>query len=145
MSLNLPAGAGKNLTYKTLALGADGEPAAIASEQLIASASCNLNTATKQTLFTVPTGKSLIVTRIALRGASISLTTASFGFGFDASATDVDGQSTHTELTGSTLQSQIIVLSGAKIGAAASLFGLKCSILQGAAATLTVDVFGYLV
>lgn len=114
-------------------------------EQCIASASVNLNVTTKTTLYTVPAGFKLVVSKLVLRGASTSLTTASFGFGFDANATDVDGSTTHTELTASTLYSTIVVLSGAKIGVAADVFGVKCSIAQGAPATLTVDVYGTLI
>lgn len=122
-----------------------GNAESVVAEKRIASVTANLNVTTKTTLYTVPTGFKLVVTRLVLRSASTSLTTASFGFGFDANATDVDGSSLHTELTGSTLVSQIIPLSGAKIGSAADVLGIKCSIAQGAEATLVVDVFGVLI
>jgi hypothetical protein len=44
----------------------------------------DLNSTTKQALFTVLTGKSFIPLRIITRNASTSLTIATFGFGFDA-------------------------------------------------------------
>jgi hypothetical protein len=50
----------------------------------------------------------------------------------------------HSELTGATLYTVIKAKDGATRGAAAEVFGLKCSIAQGAAATVDVDVFGYL-
>lgn len=122
-----------------------GNAVSAVGEKRIASVTANLNVLTKTTLYTVPTGFKLVVTRIVLRSASVSLTTASFGFGFDANATDVDTSSLHTELTGATLVSQIIPLAGAKIGSAADVLGIKCSIAQGVAATLVVDVFGVLI
>lgn len=105
----------------------------------------DVNTATKQTLYTVPTGKILIVTRVVFRNASTSLTTASFGVGFDASGIDVLASETHTELTGSTLVNLRTPFDGAKRGAAGDVLGLKCSINQGGAATITVEVFGFLI
>lgn len=104
----------------------------------------DLNVTTKSTLYTVPTGKSFIPTHVVVREASTSLTTASYGFGFDTGATDVIADATHTELTGSTLYTILSAKAGAKLGAAADIFGVKCSVAQGAAATATIDVWGYL-
>ena len=133
-------------TFRTLGTDIDGNVTQINSERILSSTDAvNLNVLTKTTLFTVPAGKTAVITRISIRNASTNLTTASFGFGFNANADDVDGSTTHTELTGATLASQIIVLSGAKVGAAADVFGIKCSIAQGAPATMSVDVFGYLI
>jgi hypothetical protein len=112
--------------------------------RLSSTASVNLNVTTKTTLYTVPTGKTLIVDHVVIRLASASLTTASFGVGFNANADDVVADATHTELTGNTLYTRLAPKVGAKIGAATDVFGLKCSIAQGAAATVTVDVFGWL-
>lgn len=105
--------------------------------------SVDLNTATKTTLFTVPAGKTLVVTKIIVRNASSSLTTASFSFGYNANADDVVATATHTELTGNTLYTKIEPKVGAIIGNAADVFGVKCTILQGSAATVTISVFGY--
>lgn len=133
-------------TYSLVATDEGGNVQAVNGERILATKDlANLNVTTKTSIFTVPVGYTAHITRIVVRKASTSLTTASFGFGFDASASDVDGSTTHTELTGATLMSQIIVLSGAKVGVAGDVFGIKCSIAQGAAATVSVDVFGYLV
>lgn len=133
-------------TYSLVATDEGGNVQAVNGERILATKDlANLNVTTKTSIFTVPTGYTAHITRIVVRNASTSLTTASFGFGFNASANDVDGSTTHTELTGSTLMSQIIVLSGSKVGVAADVFGVKCSIAQGAAATVSIDVFGYLV
>ena len=105
----------------------------------------DLNVTDKQTLYTVPTGKTLVPTKIITRSASTSLTTAVFGFGFNASANDVVAAALHTTLTGNTLFAVDVPIAGSKVGAASDVFGLKCSIAQGAAATVTVDVIGFLV
>lgn len=105
-------------------------------------AAVNLNVTTKTTLYTVPTGRSCLVLYVVVRAASTSLTTASYGFGFDANATDVIAEATHTELTGNTLYTVLQAKAGSKIGAAADVFGVKCGTGQGGAATVTVEVYG---
>lgn len=122
-----------------------GEINGINAESLISSVSgIDLNSLTKQTLYTVPSGKTFIPTRIITRNVSTSLTTVIFGFGFDASSIDVVAAALHTALTGSTLYSVDIPILGSKVGSAAAVFGIKCSLAQGGAATATIDTFGYL-
>lgn len=107
--------------------------------------SINFNSGTKQTLITVPTGRTLVVDHIIIRNASTSLTTASCGFGQDANAADWSSTATYTALTGSTLYK--ILTSPTTVGtvaAAAATFGVKCTILQGGAATVTIDLWYYL-
>jgi len=112
--------------------------------RLASVAGVNLNVATKTTLYTVPTGKSCVILGYLIRAASISLTTASFGGGFNADANDVITPAVHAELTGSTLYSWLAAKAGAKIGVAADVLGLKCNHAQGAVASVTISVFGYL-
>lgn len=116
----------------------------LAAKKLVTVTGVDFNVTTKTTLFTVPPGKSCIITHVVTRAPSTSLTTASWGFGFNANADDVVASATHTGLDGSTKY----VLHEAKDvsvrGAAADIFGVRCSVAQGAAATVTVDVFGYL-
>ena len=106
----------------------------------------NMNTAAPTSLFTVPAGASgCVITHIVVRGASVSLTTASYSFGFNASAyNDVIANATHTELTGDTLYTVLTAKAGAKIGAAGDILKVLMNTLQGVAATTTMDVFGYL-
>jgi hypothetical protein len=118
--------------------------ASIVEGRLSSTAAVNLNVTTKTTLYTVPAGKSAVITRMVIRNASTSLTTASCGIGFDASGADVVASETWVELTGATLYTVRLAKDGSKVGAAADVLGLKCSIAQGGAATATVDVFGYL-
>jgi hypothetical protein len=113
--------------------------------KLAAVSGVDLNTATAQTLYTVPTGKSCIPTHIIIRSASTSLTTVSFSIGFNsASFNDVVANATHTELTGSTLYTVLVAKNGATRGAAGDVLKLLNNTLQGGAATCTIDVFGYL-
>lgn len=121
------------------------ELSARAETKLATVSGIDLNTTAKTSLYTVPAGKSCIVTRLIVRGSSINLTTAAFGAGFDPSAGDVVTSATHTELTGSTLYTTLAPKAGAAIGTAGSVLGIACTIAQGAAATATVDVIGYLV
>lgn len=108
-------------------------------------ASVDMNTATASALYTVPTGKSAIITRVVVRNASTSLTTASYSFGFNsATYNDVIADATHTELTGSTLYTALNAKAGAKVGVAGDILKVLMNILQGGAATTTIDVFGYL-
>lgn len=118
---------------------------ATADMLLSSTASVDLNTTSKTTLYTVPAGKSAVITMVIIRAASTSLTTANYGLGFDAGGSDVVTGATHTELTGATLYTKLQAKAGAKLGAAGDVFGLKCSVAQGAPATVTVDVYGYLV
>ena len=123
------------------ALGAlEGAEVLLASNALV-----DLNTATASTIYTVATGKSAVITRIVLRLASTSLTTASISIGFNsASFNDVIANATHTELTGNTLYTVLAAKAGAKIGTTGQALKLLCNTLQGGAATATVEVFGYL-
>lgn len=106
----------------------------------------DMNTATPTTLFTVPAGVSCIIERVVVRNASTSLTTASYSFGFNsATYNDVIADATHTELTGNTLYTILSAKIGAKRGAAADVFKVLMNVLQGGAATATIDVYGYLV
>lgn len=116
-----------------------------AETKLATVASVDMNTATATTLYTVPTGRSCIITKVVVRNASTSLTTASYSFGFNSAPfNDVIADATHTELTGSTLYTALSAKAGAKVGVAADNFKVLMNTLQGGAATTTMDVFGYL-
>lgn len=108
----------------------------------------NWNVGTKSTLYTVPTGKTAIFTRVVVRSPSVNMTTASCGFGRDAGAADYSATSLRTGLAAANNYVEIFPLTGAATaavaGAAGDTFGTLCTILQGAAATVTIDVFGYL-
>jgi hypothetical protein len=112
----------------------------------LATVNVDMNLGTAQTLYTVPTGLSCIISHVVVRNASISLDTASYSFGFTGAAyTDVIADAVHNELTGATLFTILTAKAGAKLGAAADIFKLLVNTLQGAAATATIEVFGYLI
>ncbi len=116
------------------------------SEQLLSSTpNVNLNSASATSLYTVPAAKSCVITKVVVRNASTSLTTASIAFGFNSpSFNNVIATATHTELTGNTLYSILSAKAGSTVGVAADVFSVLPTILQGAAATVTIDVYGYL-
>lgn len=106
----------------------------------------DMNTATPSTLYTVPADNIAIITNVVIRGASVDLDTASLSFGFnDADHNDVIANATHTELTGATKAKVIHPDASAVRGAAADVFKVKANTLQGEAATVSIDVFGYLI
>lgn len=121
-------------------------------ETLLATvAGVNLNSATANTLYTVPASvngiavNGCVITKVVHRNASTSLTTASWSVGFNsASFNDVIADATHTELTGSTLYTRLVAKAGATRGVAGDVLKLLANTLQGGAATITVDIFGYL-
>jgi hypothetical protein len=109
-------------------------------------AGVDLNNAATPTLYTVPTGKSCVVTRICQRNASISLSTNSHSIGWTAAAyADVVANATHVGLTGPTLAAWLVLIAaGIKVGTSGQALCLKNNTLQGAAATATFDIFGIL-
>lgn len=123
-------------------------PSVVGEQLLSTTLLINLNSAAEQTLYTVPFGRSCVPIRFVVRTASTSLTTVSFGIGFNA-ATDNDilATATHTELTGPTLSTALLPKIGAKIGVAGTngTLALLCTILQGGAATCTIDTYGMLI
>lgn len=115
-------------------------------ELLLASISAvDMNTATPTALFTVPSGKTCVVTKVNVRNASANLTTASDSFGWNsASFNDWQTGIVFTALTTSANFRTVFALNGAKIGTAGQIFKVLNNILQGAPATTTMDIFGYL-
>jgi hypothetical protein len=111
---------------------------------LSTTASVNLNTATPTPLFTCPAGVNCEITRIVVRNASTSLTTVSFSIGWNsATFNNVLADATHTELTGATLYTTLAAKAGATKGTPGDVLTLLCNILQGGAATCSIDIFGY--
>lgn len=119
------------------------------TERLLAQATgINMNSIANTDLFRVPDGPAgninCVVTRIVCRNASISLTTASWSFGFNSTPFDnVIADATHTELTGSTLYTVLLAKAGATLGVSNDRLYLRVHTAQGAAATMACDVYGY--
>jgi hypothetical protein len=107
------------------------------------------NVGTKTTLYTVPGGKSAVISRVVIRNASSAVTTASVGFGFNAGADDWIIPLTFAGLTTSGKVAVLIagqgVIDAGELGTAGQIFGCQADILEGSAQTVTIDVIGYLV
>lgn len=115
-----------------------------AEVRLSTTAAVNMNTATATVLYTSPTGRSTVVTRVAVRNCSTSMTTASYSFGWEAvTFANVIANATHTELTGATLYTVLGAKTGSTVGTSTGTFNVLMNTLQGGAATCTMDVFGY--
>lgn len=111
---------------------------------LSTTAAVDMNTGTATLLFTCPTGKTCVITRVVVSNASTSLTTASWCYGWEsATFTNVIATATRTELTGATLYTILIPKVGATLGTSTGTFKTLNTILQGGAATARMDVFGY--
>lgn len=105
----------------------------------------NMNqSATKQPLYTAPTGKRVVITELVIHDASISLTTAVGGFGWNAAATDVFNSMPFLNLT-TVNQSMTVVPQAPMMGTPGDVLGIKITTPQGAPATATIDVYGYIV
>lgn len=122
----------------------------------LSSTSINAQTTTKQTLFVVPTGKSLIVDHIRVRQPSASLAgLVDMDLGGDASAGDWIQEITLNAFTATTDEGKVsqpaqaagppIVPAKKSVYAAATVFGVKINTGSTGAATVYVDLFGYLV
>jgi hypothetical protein len=123
------------------------------AEALLSSTTVNTNVGTKQSLYTVPTGKKAVVTKIIARSSSADLTgmLGSLTFGFDGSALDFGAVfgGNHLALlldaTTAILLSNDVNLIGLAgvIGNASNVFGCIFNDTS-ITATLKIDVFGYL-
>jgi hypothetical protein len=115
------------------------------SEALLSTTTAvDMNTATPTTLYTCPSGKNCVITRVIVSNASTSLTTASYSFGWTSAAyADVIVDATHTELTGATLYTVLVPKAGALLGTSTGTFKVLMNTLQGGAATARIDVLGF--
>lgn len=123
-----------------------GEQSVQTVEALQSSTVLDCNVTTAQTMLAVPAGRTFVPTKMVLRGASASLTTASLAFGQNAgSFNDCLATATYTQLTVATRQIVInLGTAAAQVPAVgAANFGMKATIAQGAPATVTCDLFGY--
>jgi CobQ-like glutamine amidotransferase family enzyme len=112
--------------------------------KLLASEVVSTATATKQSLYTVPTGKSAVVMIIEARSPSATLAgmTATLGVGFNAAADDWISGIGLTGLTTAAKVDQVASSGVTAIGSAGETFGAKFS-NQLTNQTLTIDVWGY--
>jgi len=119
----------------------------IHTETLLASvASVDLEVEDETTLFTVPAGMSCIITKVVMRlatGAGLPVG-ASISFGFNAGTSDDVIANAVFVLDAATEYIIIPAADKAKVGVATELFAINVNTGEGAAMTVTLDVFGYL-
>ena len=106
-------------------------------------ASVDLNVTTKTTLFTPISGQTWVVDYCIVRNASTSLTTAQFPFGSNANADDWLATDLYDELTTATKFTKVYPMVGAEVTTDTTPFGVKPTVAQGAAATVTIEVYAH--
>lgn len=105
----------------------------------------DMNALAATALFVVPLDKNCIIDHIIVRQASLSMTTATYSFGFNAGVNnDVIADDYYAELVDDTVYVKIQPKLGAKVGGAGETLSVIINVVQGAAATTTMEVFGYL-
>ena len=93
---------------------------------------------------TIAAGFTFVPTQIIARNAPGTVTTASFGFGFDGAGSNVVSSATHEELVNSNLYTVLAPKSGASLGGGESVLSCGISVADANPAnTITVDVYGY--
>lgn len=124
------------------------------STALLASkASVDLNTTTTETtLYTVPAGKTCIISHIVMRNFSADSGSSTVSFGQTGAATDYLSTQTLTGITTSfaTQALTLRIVPNATpvvqvVYAAATVLVIKTVAAAGSTCTCTVDLFGYLV
>ncbi len=108
----------------------------------------DMKTAQKNTLYTVPTGKTAYVTHVVIREPSASMSGGTdYDIGTGANADTWRQTINLSSMT--TLATDYMVITGADVtkytdNAAAAVFGIKVITGTTAACTATIDVFGFL-
>ena len=122
------------------------------SFSLLASASLNAQTLTKQTVYTVPAGKTMIPMFAIIRSVSASLVgLTDLDMGGDSGAGDWIQEIDLSHITTTTNFIPISHMLGSRpqpfyfpVYAEATVFGVKINVGSTGAATFVVDLFGYL-
>ena len=131
------------------------DAAAAVSIHKLSTTTVNTNTGTKQSLYTVPSGKIFIPTHVVVRAASADLSdmAGALNFGFNANADDCLTIPTDA-LASLSMSAKVIAMSlfmhpaadnytSFPRGAAADVFG--CKFLDtSVTGTVKIDTFGYL-
>lgn len=108
----------------------------------------DLNALAETTLYTCPAGMVCYVTHVVPRkaaGAGLPIGTASISFGWNTANADDVIANAALVLTDGTNYKVIKAADNAVYGVAAGTFKIEVQTAEGAAATCSVDVFGYLV
>jgi hypothetical protein len=125
------------------ALVLEGTPTSQPDEFVHSMSGIDVSLTTKQQIFTVPAGKRAVVTRVVVRDASTSLSTATYNLGFDPTNAD-DVVSDPVTWDGNALAAVVATIANpVPLGQAGDVFGLKTVAQEGSPQTIVVDVFGY--
>ena len=122
----------------------------VADSLLVSVAGVDMKTATTVSMYTVPAGKSAVITAVVVRNPSATLsggTSYAFGSGTNFN-TFVSGISLTTMTTATSDIMYIVPATNNTkytISAAGAVIGMKITTGSTGAATATIDVFGYLV
>jgi len=103
----------------------------------------DMNAVAVTNLFTVPEGKTCIPTHAVIL-ADDDMSSASFGFGFDAGGVDCLASAIHADLDGATKYSILKMEDAGVRGAAGDIFKCGVTIAHGGAVTADVYIFGFL-
>ena len=115
------------------------------AEALLSStAAVDFNAVAETTLYTCPVGKSCIITKVVVRLPSIALDTVSISFGWNTTNADDVIANAVCALSGATNYKIISAKIDAVRGVASGTFKVDVQTAEGDAATVTIDVFGYL-
>ena len=108
----------------------------------------DLNAVAVTTLYTCPAGMICYVTHVVMRnvaGAALPLATVEAAFSWGAALADDVIDNAGRDLTDGTNYLIIGAKDDALYGVAAGIFKIDVQVVEGAVATCSVDVFGYLV
>ena len=108
----------------------------------------DLNVETGTTLYTCPAGMVCYVTHVVMRnvaGAALPLATVAASFGWNAGVSTNVIADAGRVLTDETNYLAIVAIIDAVYGVAAEIFEIEVNTAEGAVATCSIDVFGYLV
>lgn len=103
-----------------------------------------LNGLAEFTLFTVPAGKSCIITKVIMHTPSAAIGEVDISFGFNAGTSNDVIADAPRILTGVTNYQVISVKDDAVRGAAGDIFGMKINGVETAADKAKFAVFGFL-
>lgn len=118
----------------------------VAESLLVVGTALNLDAAngTEIVLFTVPAGKSCIITKVVTHTHSAALTTAKSEYGFNTGTANNVITAALKALTGATNYQIVVADDDAVRGAAGDDFSHCVDTKETSALTCKVDVFGYL-
>lgn len=132
-----------------VALGAGGG-GATTGEQLLSTTTFDANSTAWQDLYTVPSGKTLVVTRVVLRAATADLSDGSIG-AFQVRESNTTANYSMGTVTIEALTNSIFYIEATPVASAAQPLATAANKVQahvtaayGDVATVTVDLFGYL-